>query len=152
MRLVFLLDRIPTNVEKALDRFGSRLIRWEVEPPTPDEQLALRKEGMAEGLEFQVERVLSRINQPCRNSLSQAYRLMMRASLQLDLDETLRGATEAGEREADDMRALFEEEETKRRSSSVALVVLLLLLGSGATVVAGFVSPALGQQLNRSLC
>ncbi len=33
MRLVFLLDRIPESVEKALDRFGSRLLRWEVEPP-----------------------------------------------------------------------------------------------------------------------
>ena len=55
MRLVFLLDRLPSAVEKALDRLGSRLIRWEVEPPTSDEQLALRKAGMAEGLEFQVE-------------------------------------------------------------------------------------------------
>ena len=63
MRLVFLLDRVPSNIEKALDRFGSRLLRWEVEPPTAEEQLLLRKEGMAEGLEFQVERVLSRINQ-----------------------------------------------------------------------------------------
>lgn len=152
MRLVFLLDRIPTNVEKALDRFGSRLIRWEVEPPTPDEQLALRKEGMAESLEFQVERVLSRINQTLSQQLEPSLSADERdASLQLDLDETLGGATEAGEREADDMRALFEEEETKRRSSSVALVVLLLLLGSGATVVAGFVSPALGQQLDRLL-
>ncbi len=152
MRLVFLLDRIPTNVEKALDRFGSRLIRWEVEPPTPDEQLALRKEGMAESLEFQVERVLSRINQTLSQQLEPSLSADERdTSLQLDLDETLGGATEAGEREADDMRALFEEEETKRRSSSVALVVLLLLLGSGATVVAGFVSPALGQQLDRLL-
>ena len=57
----FLLDRVPSNIEKALDRFGSRLLRWEVEPPTAEEQLLLRKEGMAEGLEFQVERVLSRM-------------------------------------------------------------------------------------------
>ena len=152
MRLVFLLDRIPTNVEKALDRFGSRLIRWEVEPPTPDEQLALRKDGMAQGLEFQVERVLSRINQTLSQQLEPSFSVDERdTSLQLDLDETLGGASEAGEREADDMRALFEEEETKRRSSSVTLVLFLLLLGAGATVVAGFVSPSVGQQLDRLL-
>ena len=152
MRLVFLLDRIPTNVEKALDRFGSRLIRWEVEPPTPDEQLVLRKDGMAQGLEFQVERVLSRINQTLSQQLEPSLSVDERdTSLQLDLDETLGRASEAGEREADDMRALFEEEETKRRSSSVTLVLFLLLLGAGAAVVAGFVSPSVGQQLDRLL-
>ncbi|MEE2820280.1 MAG: hypothetical protein VX915_00860, partial [Pseudomonadota bacterium] len=41
MRLVFLLDRLPSAVEKALDRLGSRLIRWEVDPPTTEEQLTL---------------------------------------------------------------------------------------------------------------
>jgi hypothetical protein len=54
MRLVFLLDRMPAAVEKALDRFGSRLLSWEIEPPSATEQLALRKEGMQSGLEFQV--------------------------------------------------------------------------------------------------
>jgi hypothetical protein len=36
MRLVFLLDRMPAAVEKALDRFGSRLLSWEIEPPLRD--------------------------------------------------------------------------------------------------------------------
>ena len=152
MRLVFLLDRIPSHIEKALDRFGSRLLRWEVEPPTADEQLSLRKAGMAEGLEFQVERVLSRINQ----TVSQQLEPNLSAddgyvSLQLDVDEALIGATEAGEREADDMRALFEEEESKKKSGGLGFIMLLLVLGIGATAIAGFVSPDVGGQLDHAL-
>jgi hypothetical protein len=152
MRLVFLLDRIPSHIEKALDRFGSRLLRWEVEPPTSEEQLMLRKEGMAEGLEFQVERVLSRINQ----TVSQQLEPSLSAdegdvSLQLNVDDALGGATEAGEREADDMRALFEEEEPKKKGVGLGFVVLLLVLGVCATAVAGFVSPDVGMQLDRAL-
>ena len=33
MRLIFLLDRLSVPVYRALDLFGSRLIRWEVAPP-----------------------------------------------------------------------------------------------------------------------
>jgi septal ring-binding cell division protein DamX len=152
MRLVFLLDRIPSHIEKALDRFGSRLLRWEVEPPTSEEQLVLRKEGMAEGLEFQVERVLSRINQTVSQQLEPSLSTdNADVSLQLDVDEALGGATEAGEREADDMRALFEEEEPKKKSGGLGFIVLLLVLGAGATAVAGFVSPDVGSQLDRAL-
>lgn len=152
MRLVFLLDRIPSHIEKALDRFGSRLLRWEVEPPTSEEQLVLRKEGMAEGLEFQVERVLSRINQTVSQQLEPTLSADDRStSLQLDVDEALGAATEAGEREADDMRALFEEEEPKKKGGGLGLIVLLLVLGTGATAVAGFVSPDVGSQLDRAL-
>ena len=152
MRLVFLLDRIPTNVEKALDRFGSRLIRWEVEPPTPDEQLVLRKDGMAQGLEFQVERVLSRINQTLSQQLEPSLSVDERIpSLQLDLDETLgRSISEAGEREADDMRALFERE-TKRRSSSATLVLFLLFARRRCRCGRRFCHPSVGQQLDRLL-
>ena len=90
MRLVFLLDRLPSAVEKALDRLGSRLIRWEVEPPTSEEQLALRKAGMAEGLEFQVERVLSRINQTVSQHLGPSLSADdVSISLQVDLDRHL---------------------------------------------------------------
>ena len=152
MRLVFLLDRIPSHVEKALDRFGSRLIRWEVEPPTAEEQLALRKEGMSEGLEFQVERVLSRINQTVSQQLEPKIADDDRSmSLQLDVDGALGGATEAGEREADDMRALFEEEEPSQKRSGLGLFTLLIVLGVGAIFVAGFVSPDIGKQLDRAL-
>jgi hypothetical protein len=152
MRLVFLLDRIPSHIEKALDRFGSRLIRWEVEPPTSDEQLVLRKDGMAEGLEFQVERVLSRINQTVSQQLEPSLPTDEEGvSLRLDVDEALGGATEAGEREADDMRALFEEEEPKKKSGGLGFIILLLALGVGATAVAGFVSPEVGSQLDRAL-
>jgi hypothetical protein len=152
MRLVFLLDRIPSHIEKALDRFGSRLLRWEVEPPTSEEQLVLRKEGMAEGLEFQVERVLSRINQTMSQQLEPTLSADDRsASLQLHVDEALGGATEAGEREADDMRALFEEEDPKKKSGGLGFIALLLVLGVGATAIAGFVSPEVGSQLDRAL-
>ena len=119
MRLVFLLDRVPSNIEKALDRFGSRLLRWEVEPPTAEEQLLLRKEGMAEGLEFQVERVLSRLNQTVSQHLEPSLSADQGSvSLQVDIDEALGGLTDAGEREADDMRALFEEEEPKKKTKN----------------------------------
>ena len=152
MRLVFLLDRIPSHIEKALDRFGSRLLRWEVEPPSSEEQLVLRKEGMAEGLEFQVERVLSRINQTMSQQLEPSLSTdEASVSLRLDVDEALGGATEAGEREADDMRALFEEEESKKKSGGLGFIVLLLVLGVGVTAVAGFVSPEVGSQLDRAL-
>lgn len=152
MRLVFLLDRIPSHIEKALDRFGSRLLRWEVEPPTSEEQLVLRKEGMAEGLEFQVERVLSRINQTVSQQLEPTLSADDRSSsLQLDVDEALGGATEAGEREADDMRALFEEEEATKKSVGLGFIIFLLILGIGATAITGFVSPDVGSGLDRAL-
>ena len=50
------VDRVPSNIEKALDRFGSRL-RWEVGHQPQKSNCCFK--GMAEELEFQVERVLS---------------------------------------------------------------------------------------------
>ncbi len=130
MRLVFLLDRIPESVEKALDRFGSRLLRWEVEPPNANEQLALRKEGMATGVEFQVERVLSRINQTVSQQLEPNLDNTTEAGLQIDVADALGETTAAGEREAEDMRALFEDDHPKRTwrsgSRSAALVLLVM--------------------------
>ncbi|HBX27230.1 MAG TPA: hypothetical protein DEF72_07350 [Gammaproteobacteria bacterium] len=152
MRLVFLLDRLPTAVEKALDRLGSRLIRWEVEPPTPDEQLALRKAGMAEGLEFQVERVLSRINQTVSQHLEPSLSAdEVSMSLQVDLDDALGITSEAGEREADDMRALFEEEESTQKRGKLGPVLLIMIVVIGGTIMAGFVSPEIGQKIDRGL-
>ena len=152
MRLVFLLDRLPTAVEKALDRLGSRLIRWEVEPPTPDEQLALRKAGMAEGLEFQVERVLSRINQTVSQHLEPSLSAdEVSMSLQVDLDDALGITSEAGEREADDMRALFEEEESTQKRGKLGPVLLIMIVLTGGTAMSGFVSPEIGQQIDRGL-
>ena len=154
MRLVFLLDRIPQNVEKALDRLGSRLLRWEIEPPNATEQLALRKEAMGAGLEFQVERVLSRINQNVSEQLEPDLGLggPSDASLQIDVGEALSEGTAAGEREAEDMKALFEEEPVKKRSfGGLGILILLLLLLPAATFVAGFVSPDVGRQLDQVL-
>ena len=71
--------------------------------------------------------------------------------MQLDVDGALGGATEAGEREADDMRALFEEEEPSQKRSGLGLFTLLIVLGVGAIFVAGFVSPDIGKQLDRAL-
>ena len=152
MRLVFLLDRLPSAVEKALDRLGSRLIRWEVEPPTSDEQLALRKAGMAEGLEFQVERVLSRINQTVSQHLEPSLSADdVSISLQVDLDEALGVASEAGEREADDMRALFEEEESTQKRGKLGPILLIMIVLVVGTIMAGFVSPEIGKQIDRGL-
>ena len=153
MRLVFLLDRIPASVEKAIDRFGSRVLRWEIEPPTGPEQLALRKEGMQNGLEFQVERVLSRINQTVSQQLEPTFDGDPEdASLQLDVEDALGGASEAGEREAEDMRALFEEEPPKKRAGiGMLLILLIVLVAPIATVIAGFVSPDVGRTLDQAL-
>jgi len=154
MRLVFLLDRIPQSVEKALDRLGSRLLRWEIEPPSAIEQLALRKEGMGAGLEFQVERVLSRINQHLSEQLEPDLggELGQDVSLQVDVGEALSEGTEAGEREVRDMQALFEEEPQKKKSSgSLGLSLLFVLLLGTATFVAGLVSPDVGRQLDQLL-
>lgn len=153
MRLVLLLDRIPQTVEKALDRLGSRLLRWEIEPPSATEQLALRKEAMGVGLEFQVERVLSRINQHVSEQLEPNLGDGPGdASLQIDVSEALSEGTAAGEREAEDMKALFEEEPVKKRSrGGFGLVLLSILFLAAGTVVAGFISPDVGRQLDRLL-
>jgi hypothetical protein len=149
MRLVFLLDRTPDAVDKALDRFGSRLLRWDVEPPSANEQLALRKAGMETGLEFQVERVLSRINQTVSRQLEPDVDADGQPSLQIDVSDALGEATEAGEREAEDMRALFEEDDpSKKRGSGLLWVVAVLVLAVVATAVAGFVSPDVGRQID----
>lgn len=152
MRLVFLLDRIPAAVEKALDRFGSRLLSWEIEPPSATEQLALRKEGMQAGLEFQVERVLSRINQTVSRQLEPELDGEQHAGLQIDVSDALGEASEAGEREAEDMRALFEEETAPKKKGGMLFLVLgTLVLVALATLIAGFVSPDVGRQLDRAL-
>lgn len=152
MRLVFLLDRIPAAVEKALDRFGSRLLSWEIEPPSATEQLALRKEGMQSGLEFQVERVLSRINQTVSRQLEPDLDGGEQPSLQIDVSDALGEATEAGEREAEDMRALFEEDAApKKRGGGLLWAIAVFVLALLATAVAGFVSPDVGRQIDRVL-
>ena len=152
MRLVFLLDRIPTPVEKALDRFGSRLLSWQIEPPSAIEQLALRKEGMQSGLEFQVERVLSRINQTMSRQLEPDLEGPSQDGLQIDVSDALGEATEAGEREAEDMRALFEEDAAPiKRGGGLLWAIAVFVLAMFATVVAGFVSPEVGRQVDRVL-
>ncbi len=152
MRLVFLLDRMPAAVEKALDRFGSRLLSWEIEPPSATEQLALRKEGMESGLEFQVERVLSRINQTVSRQLEPDVDGSEQPSLQIDVSDALGEATEAGEREAEDMRALFEEDAApKKRGGGLLWVIAIVVLAALATAIAGFVSPDVGRQIDRVL-
>lgn len=152
MRLVFLLDRIPAAVEKALDRFGSRLLSWEIEPPSATEQLALRKEGLQAGLEFQVERVLSRINQTVSRQLEPDVDGGEQPSLQIDVSDALGEATEAGEREAEDMRALFEEDNApKKRGGGLLWAIAVFVSALLATAVAGFVSPDVGRQIDRVL-
>ena len=152
MRLVFLLDRMPAAVEKALDRFGSRLLSWEIEPPSATEQLALRKEGMQSGLEFQVERVLSRINQTVSRQLEPDVDGSEQPSLQIDVSDALGEATEAGEREAEDMRALFEEDAApKKRGGGLLWAIAVLVCAVLATAIAGFVSPDVGRQIDRVL-
>ena len=153
VRLVFLADQIPKSMERVLERLGSRLIRWDVTPPSPEEQMTLRREAMQVGLEFQVERVLSRINQSVADQLEPSFDLDgEQPSLQLDANRALDSGTEAGEREAEDMKALFEEDEEPVRSKGrfrlfFMLLIVLIVGAFGATTV----SPEVGRLLNRTL-
>ena len=153
VRLVFLADQIPKHMERILERLGSRLVRWDVVPPSPDEQMNLRKESMQIGLEFQVERVLTRINQSVADQLEPSLGLDDgQPSLQLDANRALESGSEAGEREAEDMKALFEEDEdTPRSKGRVRLVLMLLILGVIGIVGAATVNPDIGRQLDRAL-
>ena len=153
VRLVFLADQIPKAMERVLERLGSRLIRWDVTPPSPEEQMILRREAMQVGLEFQVERVLSRINQSVADQLEPSFDLDgEQPSLQLDANRALDSGTEAGEREAEDMKALFDEDEEPVRSKGrfrlfFMLVILLIVGAFGAATV----SPEVGRLLNQTL-
>jgi hypothetical protein len=153
VRLVFLADQIPAHMERILERLGSRLVRWDVVPPSPEEQMRLRKESMQVGLEFQVERVLTRINQSVADQLEPSLNFDDgQPSLQLDANRALESGTEAGEREAEDMKALFEEDEVAPRSRGrIRLVLMLLILSLIGFVGAATVSPEIGRQLNRAL-
>ena len=153
VRLVFLADQIPKEMERILERLGSRLVRWDVVPPSPDEQMKLRKESMQIGLEFQVERVLTRINQSVADQLEPSLDFDDgQPSLQLDANRALESGTEAGEREAEDMKALFEEDEDPPRSKGRFRLVLMLLVFCIIGVVgAATIYPDVGRQLNRAL-
>src|SRR6056300_412883 len=153
VRLVFLADQIPKAMERVLERLGSRLIRWDVTPPSPEEQMTLRREAMQVGLEFQVERVLSRINQSVADQLEPSFDLDgEQPSLQLDANRALDSGTEAGEREAEDMKALFEEDEEPVRSKGrFRLFFMLLIVLIVGAVGAATVSPEVGRLLNRTL-
>ncbi|MDC0882840.1 hypothetical protein OAP65_02000 [Litorivicinus sp.] len=153
VRLVFLADQLPKNMERVLERLGSRLIRWDVTPPSPEEQMTLRREAMQVGLEFQVERVLSRINQSVADQLEPSFDLDgEQPSLQLDANRALDSGTEAGEREAEDMKALFEEDEEPVRSKGrFRLFFMLLIVLIVGAVGAATVSPEVGRLLNRTL-
>jgi len=153
VRLVFLADQIPKSMERVLERLGSRLIRWDVTPPSPEEQMTLRREAMQVGLEFQVERVLSRINQSVADQLEPSFDLDgEQPSLQLDANRALDSGTEAGEREAEDMKALFEEDEEPVRSKGrFRLFFMLLIVLIVGAFGAATVSPEVGRLLNRTL-
>ncbi len=153
VRLVFLADQIPKDMERILERLGSRLVRWDVVPPSPDEQMKLRKESMQIGLEFQVERVLTRINQSVADQLEPSLDFDDgQPSLQLDANRALESGTEAGEREAEDMKALFEEDEDPPRSKGrFRIVLIFLVLCIIGVVGAATVNPDVGRQLNRLL-
>jgi len=153
VRLVFLADQIPKEMERILERLGSRLVRWDVVPPSPDEQMKLRKESMQIGLEFQVERVLTRINQSVADQLEPSLDFDDgQPSLQLDANRALESGTEAGEREAEDMKALFEEDEDPPRSKGRFRLVLMLLVFCIIGVVGtATIYPDVGRQLNRVL-
>ncbi len=153
VRLVFLADQIPKDMERILERLGSRLVRWDVVPPSPDEQMKLRKESMQIGLEFQVERVLTRINQSVADQLEPSLDYDDgQPSLQLDANRALESGTEAGEREAEDMKALFEEDEdTPRSKGRFRIVLMVLVLCIIGVVGAATVNPDVGRQLNSLL-
>ena len=141
IRLVFLVGHIPPHMERVLERLGSKLVRWEVVPPSPDEQIVMRRDSMQLGLEFQVERILSRINQAVTDRLEPTFDFgENQISLQLDANRALGGGSEAGEREAKDIKALFDDEPEPRSSRGKGRLLLVLLLltcivGAGASVI-----------------
>jgi hypothetical protein len=70
----------------------------------------------------------------------------------LDANRALESGTEAGEREAEDMKALFEEDEASPQSKGrIRLVLMLLTLSLIGIVGAATVNPEIGRQLNRAL-
>ena len=141
IRLVFLVGYIPKNMERVLERLGSKLVRWEVVPPSPDEQMIMRRDSMRLGLEFQVERVLSRINQALADRLEPSFDFdQNQASLQLDAIRALGSGSEAGEREAEDIKALFDEQPEPRSSGGKGRLFLIFVLligvaGAGASII-----------------
>ena len=54
VRLVFLADQIPKDMERILERLGSRLVRWDVVPPSPDEQMNYVKNQCKLGSSFRL--------------------------------------------------------------------------------------------------
>ena len=141
IRLVFLVGHIPPHMERVLERLGSKLVRWEVIPPSPDEQIVMRRDSMQLGLEFQVERILSRINQAVTDRLEPSFDFEEnQISLQLDANRALGGGSEAGEREAEDIKALFDDEPEPRSSAGKGRLLLVFILlscivGAGASVM-----------------
>jgi len=140
MHLVFLLDRLSSPVDRALERFGSRLIRWEVAPPDEHEQIILRKTALGLGLEFQIERVLTRISQEIVRRLEPEVDLprdpTQRAAPTLD-EAALEGVMESSSHpDAESLRVLFEDNApTPKRRSGVFFRALLILLILGAGLV-----------------
>lgn len=134
MRLVFLLDRLSQPIDRALERFGSRLVRWEVSPPDEHEQLALRKTAQGLGLEFQVERVLTRISQEIVRRLEPDVDDEPRRPVERtapSFDEAALDAVDpaASNPEAESLRVLFEDNTPKpKRGVGVFIRTLAVLV------------------------
>ena len=137
MRLVFLLDRLSQPIDRALDRYGSRLVRWEVSPPDEHEQSVLRNTALGLGLEFQVERVLTRISQEIVRRLEpevdeEPKRPVERTAPSFDEAALDAVETDASNPEAESLRVLFEDNTPKpKRGVGVffkALAVLVTLV------------------------
>lgn len=137
MRLIFLLDRLSVPVDRALDRFGSRLIRWEVAPPNDQEQIILRKTALGLGLEFQVERVLTRISKEIIRRLEPEVDLPKGSTERAapTLDEAALDAVDeaASSPEAESLRVLFEDNTPKPKRGmglffrTLAILVLVVI-------------------------
>ena len=153
IRLVFLVGHVPKHMERVLERLGSKLVRWEVAPPSPDEQIIMRRDSMQLGLEFQVERVLSRINRALADRLEPTFDLDdNQVSLQLDANRALGSGSEAGEREAEDIKALFEEQPEPRSSSGKGRLFLIFFLLIGIASIGAFmINLEVGRHVNQAL-
>ena len=139
IRIVVLLDKLTTQPEKLTDRFGSRLVRWDVPPPTEMETIDLRQAAQDIGLEFEVDRAIKKVTRgtnPSDHSESMNKSGKEQHTLKkIDQDEDEISTQIVPEDLIDEYEALqvlfSDTEEEKNKSAKLPwFSIILVLLGS----------------------